>query len=224
MVLQHRLYGTVVDAGAKRDGPLIYLGGPSRASRGHRACKSTPCDYGTSERELVVRIPREVPIIRRGRRVVRRVEGSVGWSPGRRRGAGGSGGRGRRRAPLAVPRWPDHARATGTALDLRLVPALEVRRLRVPLRRAVVPHLAAADRTRRIVGRAGRDRRGRRGVRVPRRPDRAVARPVAALEVRGARVALGGAVVPHLARALRAARSRTFGSLIDGRIDGHARG
>jgi hypothetical protein len=93
-------------------------------------------------------------------------------------------------------------REAGAALDLGLVAALEVRRPRVALRRAVVPHLAAADRAGRIVGGAGGG--GRTGVRVAWGPDHSLAPLVAALEVRRSRVALGLTVVPHLAPTLGA--------------------
>src|SRR5262245_1577967 len=87
----------------------------------------------------IVILERRVVAVRRRWRVVRR------WR--RRRGPRG-GWRARRRGcpALAIARRPDDPRTSRPANHPRLVAALEVRCARVPLRRAVVPHLAAAHR------------------------------------------------------------------------------
>ena len=189
-------------------------------SRSHRVTEPR----GSSERHLVVRIG---PVPYR-RPIVERCVDRGRWC-GR---TGRAAARSRRgiRARRAVARRPDHPLAAWTASLARLVAALEVRRARIALRGAVVPHRAAADRAERhAVGvdarggmRAGtgtrRQRRRartslaalsgrlRRGWRcVARWPDDPVAAPVLALEVRGLGVPLPLAIVPHRTPALGAA-------------------
>ena len=88
-------------------------------------------------------LERQIVVVRRRRLVEWRA------IPGRRRLAHGgrraSCDRRRIGARGAVARRPDDPFATRPAALARLVPTLEVRRPRVPLRRAVVPHRAAAD-------------------------------------------------------------------------------
>src|SRR5215212_7811638 len=93
--------------------------------------------------------------------------------------------------------------SSGAFVVLRLAPRSERNVVRPRgERRAVEDDLLALAPGRGLLGaRAAAGSRRRL-----RRPDHAVAGAVAALEVRGLGVALGGAVVPHPALALRAAR------------------
>ena len=117
---------------------------------------------------------------------------------------------GRRVGTGPASRWPDDAFTAGSSTLLRLVLALEIRRLWIPLRQPVVPHCAATDRAcRHTIPRGDHRLRGLvrgsyRARGVARRPDDSVALAVLALEIRCFGILLADAIVPHVARALRA--------------------
>lgn len=165
-----------------------------------------------SEAPLVSRSERKVVIVV-GRRLVDggfRAEPCESLSSGAR----AAGRRNRVGTRRSVARRPDNSFTPRATSLFRTVAALEVGSFGIALRRSIVPHRTAADRTGGHSRRHGADRvRGRRdagdrGCGAARRPDHPIATTILALEVGSAGIPFPLAIVPHRARAAGAIRDR----------------